>query len=95
MNVTVYVYCSNYNAPIYAVKCDSGLFLNYFSCQLERLAPMDVHLKYNSKALTGGASHYTSTSHWSSNPTSGQASPISAFTGKTGCSIRPAWTHST
>ncbi|KAG5276069.1 hypothetical protein AALO_G00127560 [Alosa alosa] len=51
-----------------------------WSRELERLAPMDVHLKYNSKALTGGALHYTNTSHWSSSPNSGRESPISAFT---------------
>lgn len=90
MKAKLSFYCNtSYNAPIHDVKSDYGLFLN---CQLERLAPMDVHLKYNSKALTGRALHYTSTSHWSSRPTSGHESPISAFTGKAGCSIFPAWT---
>ncbi|XP_062412377.1 uncharacterized protein LOC134102315 isoform X2 [Sardina pilchardus] len=51
-----------------------------WSRELERLAPMDVHLKYNSKALTGGALHYTNTSHWSCSLNSGRESPISAFT---------------
>ncbi|XP_031430972.1 uncharacterized protein LOC105900919 isoform X2 [Clupea harengus] len=51
-----------------------------WSRELERLVPMDVHRKYNSKAQTGGALNNTNISHWSSGSNSGRESPISAFT---------------
>ncbi|KAL2089793.1 hypothetical protein ACEWY4_014481 [Coilia grayii] len=50
-----------------------------WSSELERLTPMDVHLKYNSKAQTGGTLNYTNT-YWSSSSNSGCESPISVFT---------------